>query len=55
MPTSHITVASQIFTLANFYLSTWEEYHTGVRTCHAPYVIFGLFDDCNTDTLPERF
>lgn len=24
------TVASQVFTLANFYLSTWEEYHTGV-------------------------
>ncbi|KAF9449981.1 cholinephosphotransferase [Macrolepiota fuliginosa MF-IS2] len=24
------TVASEIFTLANFYLTTWEEYHTGV-------------------------
>ena len=24
------TVASQVFTLANFYLTTWEEYHTGV-------------------------
>jgi ethanolaminephosphotransferase len=24
------TVASQIATLANFYLTTWEEYHTGV-------------------------
>ncbi|KAL7006172.1 hypothetical protein EMMF5_004293 [Cystobasidiomycetes sp. EMM_F5] len=24
------TVASQLFTLANFYLTTWEEYHTGV-------------------------
>lgn len=24
------TVASQIVTLANFYLTTWEEYHTGV-------------------------
>ncbi|PCH34342.1 Choline/ethanolaminephosphotransferase [Wolfiporia cocos MD-104 SS10] len=24
------TVASQIATLANFYLSTWEEYHTGI-------------------------
>lgn len=23
------TVASQIATLANFYLTTWEEYHTG--------------------------
>ena len=23
------TVASQIVTLANFYLTTWEEYHTG--------------------------
>jgi len=23
------TVTSQIATLANFYLSTWEEYHTG--------------------------
>lgn len=26
------TVASQIATLANFYLTTWEEYHTGTRT-----------------------
>lgn len=25
------TVASQVATLANFYLTTWEEYHTGVR------------------------
>ena len=25
------TVATQGFTLANFYLTTWEEYHTGVR------------------------
>ena len=24
------TVASQIATLANFYLTTWEEYHTGL-------------------------
>ena len=24
------TVASQIATLANFYLTTWEEYHTGM-------------------------
>jgi len=24
------TVASEVFTLANFYLTTWEEYHTGV-------------------------
>lgn len=23
------TVASQVATLANFYLTTWEEYHTG--------------------------
>lgn len=23
------TVASQVSTLANFYLTTWEEYHTG--------------------------
>jgi hypothetical protein len=26
------TVASQVGTLANFYLTTWEEYHTGVRS-----------------------
>lgn len=26
------TVASQVFTLANFYLTTWEEYHTGVSS-----------------------
>ena len=25
------TVATQGFTLANFFLTTWEEYHTGVR------------------------
>lgn len=25
-----MAVASQLFTLANFYLTTWEEYHTGV-------------------------
>lgn len=25
-----LIVASQFFTLANFYLTTWEEYHTGV-------------------------
>ena len=24
------TIASQIATLANFYLTTWEEYHTGM-------------------------
>ena len=26
------TVASQIATLANFYLTTWEEFHTGERS-----------------------
>jgi ethanolaminephosphotransferase len=27
---SWLTVASQIATLANFYLTTWEEHHTGI-------------------------
>lgn len=34
------TVASQIATLANFYLSTWEEYHTGVKSCQTTRCLF---------------
>ena len=53
------TVASQIATLANFYLTTWEEYHTGILYLgpfSGPvegillivviYIISGIFGGC---------
>ncbi len=36
MTRSWWTVASQAATLANFYLSTWEEYHTGGSSTNMP-------------------
>ena len=39
------TVVSQIAVLANFYLTTWEEYHTGMlpHPPHTPYITDHLF------------
>ena len=34
------TVASQIATLANFYLTTWEEYYTGNMLCSVASHVF---------------
>ena len=36
-------VASQIATLANFYLTTWEEYHTGMLPIDPRSFIFLIF------------
>lgn len=52
------TVSSQIATLANFYLTTWEEYHTGVRFFICPITqnilvldIYTWLIDCDSTLL----
>ncbi|KAJ4463275.1 hypothetical protein C8J55DRAFT_539112 [Lentinula edodes] len=37
------TLASQVATLANFYLTTWEEYHTGAYLASYTSAFYGVF------------